>query len=272
MAWSSPSSEPRSIASAQRIRASRSGSLDRLELLERLAGALAVAQRAARGRTEDVLEPRLRRAAVGAAEGICLQLNEFWGRCFPRSRRREARRAQLLAAGRRDPVGRPRIVGDDLDPGLGAEPGDLLLHRPLHHLEGGAPQERGRELDPDVSVLDIDRTDDAEVDERDDGDLRVRNLLERLPDLGLAYHCAPAGAERRTIVISSHSGPSWSVCVPRSTAATSSRPTRETSSARSSAGRMPSAYGHSSSTASWKRGSSRRRSRPISAWLRGEGS
>src|SRR3954447_26986097 len=268
MAWSSPSSEPRSTASAQRIRASRSGSLDRLELLERLAAALAVAQRAARGRTEDVLEPRLRRAAVGAAEGICLQLNEFWGRCFPRSRRREARRAQLLAADRRDPVGRPRIVGDDLDPGLGAEPGDLLLHRPLHHLEGGAPQERGRELDPDVSVLDIDRTDDAEVDERDDGDLRVRNLLERLPDLGLAYHCAPAGAERRTIVISSHSGPSSAVCVPRSTASTSSRPTRETSSPRSSAGRMPSAYGHSSSTASWKRGSSRSRSCHISACMR----
>src|SRR3954447_20423616 len=256
-----------SAPTAARAARARS-SLDRLELLERLAAALAVAQRAARGRTEDVLEPRLRRAAVGAAEDICLQLDEFRGRCFPRCRRCEARRAQLLAAGRRDPVGRPRVVGDDLDLGLGAEPGDLLLHCALHHLERGAAEEGGRELDPDVSVLDIDRTDDAEVDQRDDGDLRVGDLLERLPDLGLAYHCAPVGAERRTIVISSHSGPSWSVCVPRSTAATSSRPTRETSSARSSAGRMPSAYGHSSSTASWKRDSSRSRSCHISACMR----
>ena len=41
---------------------------DRLELLERLAAARAVADRPARGRAEDVLELRLRRAAVGAAE------------------------------------------------------------------------------------------------------------------------------------------------------------------------------------------------------------
>ena len=108
--------------------------------------------------------------------------------------------------------------------------------RALHHLERGAAEERRRELDPDVSVLDIDRTDDAEVDERDDGDLRVGDLLERLPDLLGGHHCAPAGAERRTIVISSHSGASSSVCVPRSTASTSSRPTRATSSPRSSAG------------------------------------
>src|SRR5207248_8810854 len=77
-------------------------------------------------------------------------------------------------------------------------------------------EEGRRELDPNLSVRDIDRTDDAEVDERDDGDLRVRDLLERLPDLGLGYHCAPDGADRRTIVISSHIGASSSVCVPRS--------------------------------------------------------
>ncbi len=93
--------------------------------------------------------------------------------------------------------------------------------RALHHLERRAAEEGRRELDPDVSVRDIDRTDDAEVDERDDRDLRVRDLLERLPDLSLAYHCAPAGAERRTIVISSQSGASSSVCVPRSIASTS---------------------------------------------------
>ena len=64
----------------------------------------------------------------------------------------------------------------------------------------------------------------------------IRDLLERLPDLGLGYHCAPAGAERRTIVISSQSGARSSVCVPRSTASTSARPTRCTSSPRSSCG------------------------------------
>src|SRR4029077_11202157 len=132
-------------------------------------------------------------------------------------------------------------VRDHLDLGLGAEPGDLLLHGPLHHLEGGTPEEGGRELDPDMAVRDIDRTDYAEVHERDHRDLRVRDLLERLPDLGLRYHCAPAGAERLTMVISSHNGASSSVCVPRSIASTSASPTRETSSPRNSAGRTPSA-------------------------------
>src|SRR5436305_11477725 len=165
--------------------------------------------------SEDVLEPRLRRAAVGAAEDIRLQLDELRCACLPRCGRREARLAELLAAGRRDPVGRPRVVGHDLDLRLGAEPGDLPLHRPLHHLERGAAEKGRRELDPDVSVLDIDRADDAELDERDDRDLGIRDLLERLPHLRLGYHCAPVGAERRTIVISSQSGASSSASEPR---------------------------------------------------------
>src|SRR5437763_11972897 len=88
------------------------GSLDRLELLERLAAALAPADRAARGRAEDVLERRLRRAAVGAAERLRLQLDER--RRARRARRRwgEAGIAQLLAPRGRDAVGRPRIVLD----------------------------------------------------------------------------------------------------------------------------------------------------------------
>ena len=45
----------------------------------------------------------------------------FGRRRLARGRRREAGRAQLLAAFRRDPVGRPRVVEDDLDVGLGAE-------------------------------------------------------------------------------------------------------------------------------------------------------
>src|SRR3954470_6317957 len=242
--------------------------LDRLELLERLAAALAVPQRAARRRAEDVLELRFGRAAVGAAEDVRLQLDELGGRRLARCGRREACGAQLLAPCRGDPVGRPRVVRDHLDLGLGAELRDLLLHRPLHDLERGAAEEGRRELDADVSVRDIDRTDDAQVDERDDGDLRVRDLLERLPDPGLGYHCAPHGADRRTIVISSHIGASSSVCVPRSIASTSFRPTRVTSSPRSSGGRTPSAYGHNSSTAAWKRGSSRSRSCHISACMR----
>src|SRR5262245_3795288 len=264
----SPWTGSRWTESAPKTRSSRRGWLDRLELLERLPAALAVAERAARRRPEDVLELRLRRAAVGTAEDACLQLDEPRRVRFPRRRRCEARLAKLLATGGRDPVGRPRVVRDHRDVGPGAELRDLLFHRPLHHLERGAAEEGGRELDPDVPVLDIDRADDSELDERDDRDLGIRDLLERLPDLGLPYHCAPAGAERRTIVISSQSGASSSVCEPRSTASTSARPTRSTSSPRSSAGRRPSAYGHSSSTAALKRGSSRSRSCHISACMR----
>ena len=58
------------------------------------------------------------------------------------------------------------------------------------------------------------------------------------------------------------------VCVPRSTASTSSSPTRRASSARCSGGTTPSAYGHSSATASRKRGSSRRRACHSSACMR----
>ena len=68
------------------------------------------------------------------------------------------------------------------------------------------------------------------------------------PDLGLGHHCAPAGAERRTIVISSHSSASSSVCVPRSTALDLVQPDARASSARCSGVRTPSAYGHSSAT------------------------
>src|SRR5439155_23470702 len=50
--------------------------LDRLELLERLPAAAAVAERATRCGAEDVLEPRVRRAAVRAAVHIALQLEE----------------------------------------------------------------------------------------------------------------------------------------------------------------------------------------------------
>src|SRR5579884_3956223 len=227
-------------------------SLDRLELLERLATALAVAEGAARGRAEEVLEPRLRRAAVGAWMHLRLQLYE------PRRRRREARCAQLLPSCRADPVRRPRVVPDDCD----LRPRHLLLDRALHVLERRAAEEGRRQLDPDPPVLlHLDGADDAEVDERDDGDLRVGDLLERLPHLvGLGrHHCAPAGADRRTIVISSHSGASSSVCVPRSTASTSASPTRAASAPRSSGGSTPSAYGQSASTAAWKRGSSRSR-------------
>ncbi len=53
------------------------GRLDRLELLERLAAALAVADRPARSRAEDVLEARLRRAAVRALERLALELDEL---------------------------------------------------------------------------------------------------------------------------------------------------------------------------------------------------
>src|SRR5439155_10221810 len=93
---------------------------DRLELLERLAAGVAVADRPAGRRAEDVLEVRLRRAAVRAAERLRLELHELRWLGGTRGRRGDAGRAQLLAAGLRDPVGRPRVAGDDLHVGFAA--------------------------------------------------------------------------------------------------------------------------------------------------------
>src|SRR5205814_140596 len=81
---------------------------------------LAVADRAARGRAEQVLEACLGRAAVGTAEALRLELHKAWCRGLSRSRRREARGAELLAPGRGDPVGRPPVGVVDLDGRLGA--------------------------------------------------------------------------------------------------------------------------------------------------------
>src|SRR5437763_2500021 len=106
--------------------------LDRLELLERLPAALAVAERAARRRPEDVLEARLRRAAVRAPVHLRLELHERRCGCLARRGRRESRGASLLAAGRSDAVGRPGVVLDHLDLGLAAEGAHLLLQRVLH--------------------------------------------------------------------------------------------------------------------------------------------
>src|SRR5262245_45959288 len=71
---------------------------DGLELLERLPAALAVADRAARRRPEDVLEARLVRAAVRAAERLRLQLDEARRRSLARCRWRKARGTELLPA------------------------------------------------------------------------------------------------------------------------------------------------------------------------------
>src|SRR5581483_6225477 len=235
---------------------------DRLELLEWLPAALAVAERPARRRTEEVLEPRVGRPAVRAPVHVRLHLHEA------RSRWREAGGAELLTPRRRDLVRRPRVVVHDLDLRLGAEAGHRVLERALHELERRAAEKRRRELHVDVSLLDVDRSDDAEVDERDDWDLRVGDPLERLPDLLRRHHCAPTGAERRTIVISSCRAANESSKTPRSTASTSSSPTRAESAARCSGRTTPSAYGHSSDTASRKRGSSCSRSCHISACIR----
>src|SRR5207244_1937402 len=73
-----------------------------------------------------------------------------------------------------------------------------------------------------------DRPDDAEVDDRDDRDLGVGDPRERVPDLLGRYHVAPDGALRRTLVISSQSSRSSSVCRPRVIGSTSasSKPSR----------------------------------------------
>src|SRR5262249_44933059 len=220
--------------------------LDGLELLERLAAARAVAERPARCRAEDVLEPRVGRAAVRAAVDVRLQLQEGRRGRLARRRRREAGRAQLLATFWRDAVRGPRVVREHLDLGIRSELTDPRRYRVAHHLERRAAEERRREADMHRSVVDADVADHAEVDERDDGNLRVRDLCKRVPDLLDRYHFVPAGCERRTIVISSQSSRSSGVC--------SSRPS--------------SSKGRSSSRAEVKRGSSRSRSNHIFACMR----
>ena len=74
--WSTTCARSRTPCRAEHLlgaaRLERPGGLrsDRLELLERLAAAAAVADRAARGRAEDVLQLRVGRAAVRAAEAV----------------------------------------------------------------------------------------------------------------------------------------------------------------------------------------------------------
>ena len=97
---------------------------DRLELLEGLAAAVAVADRAARSRPEDVLEPRLGRAAVRALERLAPQLDELRTAASRGAGGAKPDCAELLATRGRDPVGRPRVVEDHLDVGLGAELAD----------------------------------------------------------------------------------------------------------------------------------------------------
>src|SRR5947207_7015227 len=139
----SGSSPARSPRSRPRSGVPRS---DRLELLERLLAAAAVTQRAARRRAEDVLERRVARAAVGAAEAVRLQLYQRRP-LAARGWRREAGLAELLAALGCDLVGRPGVVEHDLDLRLGAELGDPLGHLRAHHLQGRAAEEGRRELD-----------------------------------------------------------------------------------------------------------------------------
>src|SRR5919204_435028 len=133
-----------------------------------------------------------------------------------------------------------------LDLRFGTELPDPFRHRVTHDFERRAAEEGRREVDAYGPVLDADVTDDAEVDERDDRDLRIRDLGERLPDLLGGYHVVPAGCERRTIVISSQSSVSSGEC--------SSRP-------------VPSS-GRSSSSAFVNRGSSSKRSNHICACMR----
>ena len=133
--------------------------------------------------------------------------------------RGEARLPELLAACGRDPVGRPGVVADHLM--SGSAPSSAIFAASASRMTSSAGQPRKVGVNPTCTrpALDADVTHDAEVDERDDRDLRVGDLRERLPDLGLGHHAAP-GTERRTTVISSHRAGHSSTCVPRSTAST----------------------------------------------------
>ncbi len=87
---------------------------------------------------------------------------------------------------------------------FGSAPRSRTFAAIASRISSSATAEEGRrELDPHAAVLDGDVADDAEVEERDDGDLRIRDRAERVPDLRFGHHVAP-GTLRRTIVISSH--------------------------------------------------------------------
>ncbi len=147
---------------------------------------------------------------------------------------------QLLPALRRDPVGRPRVVEDDVDVGLAAELLDPRRHPGAHHLERRTAEEGGCEPDVDSVALDRDLADDSEIDDRDRRDLRILDLRERVPDLLRGHHAAP-GTERLTIVISSQSAGHSSSSGPRPAGSTSSSRSRSARAGRSSASTRPSA-------------------------------
>ena len=217
--------------------------LDRLELLERLPAAAAVPQRAARRRAEEVLELRVRRAAVRAAEGARLELDELRPARLSRRRRREARGAQLLASLGRDAVCRPRVVRDHRHLRLAAELAHLAAIWSRMTSSAGQPRNVGvNSTRTRPSSTATSRTTPSSTSEitgiSGSGSLRAR------PRPALGHHVAPA-TERRTIVISSQSALNSSLGRPRS-------PSR----------------GRSSSSASAKRGSPARRCCHICAWSR----
>ena len=117
-------------------------SLNRLELLERLPAVAAVAQRAARGRAEDVLERACRvEPQYGQRKPFDCSCTSVGAVASRGAGGAKPGRAQLLAALGRDPVGRPRVVEHDLD--LGSAPSSRIRcgHRVAHHLERRAAEE-----------------------------------------------------------------------------------------------------------------------------------
>ena len=178
--------------------------LDRLELLERLPAARAVAQRPAGRRAEDVLEPRLGRAAVRAAVSVALQLHECRRGLL---RAAPAVRTPTRAASR-GPAGVMRSVDHESSRQTlisGSAPSARIRSAIASRITSSAGQPRnvGVKSTRTWPFVDVDVADDAEVDERDHRDLRIRDLGQRVPDLCFGHHFVPAGCERRTIVISS---------------------------------------------------------------------
>src|SRR5207247_11342030 len=122
--------------------------LDRLGLLERLPAARAIANRAARRRPEEVVEPGVLRPAVGAAMHGGLDLDQSHRAGLPQRGRSEPRLAQLAPSLGSDAIGGP-AVGGDFDLGLSPKLADRLDHLLAHHFDCWAAEEGGRELDTD---------------------------------------------------------------------------------------------------------------------------
>ena len=242
------------------------GRLDRLELLERLPAALAVAKRAARRRAEDVLELRLRRAAVRAAVHLRLQLHELGAssRAGGRTRRRAASRGPAAV-----------ILSVDHESSFttstsASAPSSPTFSSIARFITSSAGQPRNVGVNSTWTRpfwTSTERMTPRSTSETTgiSGSGISSNAAQTCSAVTIARPPARSAAPSSSRPRAARARPCACRARPRRPPR---RPTRAASASRCSGGSTPSAYGQSSSTAARKRGSSRRRSCHISACMR----